>query len=114
MKKIHYLLLLTLLVTLSSCVTNKEGYLAEFEKFVQGVEEKKSISEDEMKSISAKFEVYSQKYYDKFKDTMSSEDLQEVTRLEVRYYKALARNGFNEVKNQLKKAATAIEEIFNN
>ena len=85
MNQSYYLLLMAILFLLSSCVTNKEDYLSDFEKFVQEVEAKKTISEDEMKKVSAQFQVYSQKYYDKFKEAMTTEDVEEVARLEVRY-----------------------------
>lgn len=114
MKKSYYLLLITLLLSLASCVTNKENYLSSFEKFVQEVEEKKTITEDEMNTLNAKFKDFSQEYYNKFKDTMSQEEIKETAKLEARYYKALARCGFNDVKDKIKKAASAIEEIFNN
>ena len=117
MKNIHYLLLLTLLMTLSACVHNKESYLADFEKFVDDVEAKKSISADEMKVIKKKFTTYSEKYYDKFKDSMTGEELEQVTQLQIRYYAALAKKGFNEIMEQLqdfgKKAVGVIEELLN-
>lgn len=83
-------LLLMISAFFVSCAQNKEGYLESFDRFVQKVQDKKSISSSELNKLSEKFYKLSFQDYDKFEEELTDDEKQEIINLKAEYYKAIA------------------------
>ena len=114
MKSLYSLMLAFAAVLIfSSCVENKTTYLSRFESFVESIEDRKTITEEEMKKIEAEYGKYAVDYYNKFKDTMTNEELIQVAELKARYFKAVLKCGVNNFMEQVGEFGNKAKELLN-
>lgn len=98
MKKKLFLLLFTTLMTLifTSCgITNKTTYMNNFHKIVEDTENNPGMSDNDFDKQADKYEKYSGKYYEKFRNQLTDDDKKEIGRLHARFVKAAVAHGVN-------------------
>lgn len=104
MKKI--ILGLVLSTILFACTENisKSAYLSKFEKFISKIEST-SVESLNIEKINEQYEKYSQELFNKYKDELTTEEMQKIGKLNARYLKVKLNSGINEVGDQLEEAA---------
>lgn len=107
-------LCLCMVVLFISCgINTKEAYLKSFENFVIGIEQKKSFSSEELTSIKKKYLDFSETYYNKFENELSSNDEDLILELKTRYYAVMAKQGLKDVGSALKDLGEQASEFIN-
>ncbi len=97
----------------TSCVYSKDSYIDGFESFVEILEEKNSISQEELPVIEEYYTDLTKTYYDKYKDKLSKSDMKRLVELEVRYHASLAKTDLSNLKDKLKNIETKLNKILN-
>ena len=99
---------------ISSCgVNSKKSYLESFENFIVEIEETKSISSEEMTSIKKDYLDYTETYYHKYENELSSADEELIVELKARYYTAMAKQGLKDVGSAIKDLGEQASEFIN-
>lgn len=90
------LIIATLFVLVSCAPTTKEEYIADFKTFVNDIkEERASYSDADWKRAEQKYEQFSNVWYEKFKDELSSKDRNAIRncRFKFKYYNKIYKTG---------------------
>ena len=100
-------------ISVSCGINTKESYLKSFEDFVVDIEQTKSFSEDELTEIKKEYLDFSETYYNKFENELSSDDEELILELKARYYATMAKQGLKDVGNALKDLGEQASEFIN-
>lgn len=97
----------------TSCVYSKDSYIDGFESFVEILEEKNSISQEDLPAIEEYYTDLTKTYYERYKDKLSKSDMKRLVELEVRYHASLAKADLNNFEEKLKDIETKLNKILN-
>ena len=101
MKKIFYVALMAMIVMMTSCQQTKEGYIKEFEDFVEEVsEECADYTEEQWKEVAEEFELLVKKA-EKYQDLTAEEKL-ELAKVQAKYAGLQAKKGIDKVIDGVK------------
>ena len=99
---------------ISSCGTNsKESFLKSFENFIVEIEQKQNFSSDELTIIKKDYLDYSETYYNKYEEELSTSEEEFILELKARYYTVMAKQGLKDVGNVLKDMGEQASEFIN-
>lgn len=111
---IKFLLCICCAYFISSCgIYNKDSYLKSFENFIVEIEQKKSFTSDELTSIKKNYLDYSETYYNKYEEELSTSEEEFIVELKARYYTVMAKQGLKDVGNVLKDLGEQASEFIN-
>lgn len=97
-----------------SCgIHDKDSYLKSFESFIVDIEQTNSFSNDEITSIKKDYLDYTETYYNKYENELSSNDEQLILELKARYYTVMAKQGLKDVGSALKDLGEQASEFIN-
>ena len=96
-KKVFIAVVLCTIICASCAPMSKESYLDDFASFMNEVAEmSEECSQKEWQKIEARFELYSDKYYEKFKDELTIGDKLVVGGYQAKFKYYQLKHGVNE------------------
>ena len=111
---IKMLLCFCTLVVVSSCaINNKESYLNSFENYIVKIEGTDKFSKDDLTSVKKKYLDFTETYYNRFENELSSRDKELILELKARYYAVMAKQGLKDVGETLKDLGEQASELIN-
>lgn len=84
-----------------------------FEKFIERIEQTKKFSPEETTSIKKDYLDYTETYYHKYEDELSSADEKLIIELKARYYTVMAKQGLKDMGNTIKDLGEQASEFIN-
>lgn len=96
----------------SCSIHSKDSYLDTFETFVSNLEKRDKISNDEWKRISLKYDEYAVKYYIKYNDELTNDEIIKIGLLKVRYHKVVVAKKINNTIKVIKELGEQASDIL--
>ena len=101
MKKIIYVALMAMVVLITACQQSKEGYIKEFESFVEEIaEECADYTEEQWEDVAEEFELLVKKA-EKYQD-LTAEDKLELAKVQANYAGLQAKKSIDKVIDGVK------------
>ena len=108
-------LILSVIILLSACgINSKDSYLESFEEFVVKVEKSENFSEEDLTSIKKEYLDYTETYYNKYKEELTSTEKELIVKLKARYYAVMAKQELKDVGSALKDLGEQANDLINN
>lgn len=106
---------LVFIATLSACgINSKESYLESFEEFVVRIEMDEDITGDKLTSAKKEYLDYTETYYNKYKEELTSTEKELIVKLKARYYAIMVKHGLKDASSTLKDLGEQASELINN
>ena len=111
---IYPFLCLCIAVIVTSCgIDSKESYLRSFENFITDIEETKTFSDEELTEIKKEYLDFTETYYNKFENELSTYEEEMILELKARYYAVMAKQGLKDVGKTLMDLGEQASEFIN-
>lgn len=100
---------------ISSCgINSKDSYLESFNKFISDIELCETFTKEDLTTIKKKYLDYTETYYEKYKDELTSIEKEQISKLKARYYAVMTKQGLKDVGSVLKEIGDQANEFINN
>lgn len=116
MKVLLRMFVLSLFLSFVACINSGQDYVESFDEFVENVKENcDDYNEKDWQKADKKFELYSNKYYEKYKKELTKDEIRQVAKLKGTYMGLKLKSGAKSVldgaKNLIDQAGSALDEM---
>ena len=98
----------------TSCgINSKESYLSSFQNFITDIEQTKIFSDDKLTEVKKRYLDFSETYYNKYENELSTHEEELILELKARYYAVIAKQGLKGVGETIKDLGEQASEFIN-